>query len=161
MSEDLIIKGNDKKELYQTLIPQIEALVSAETDPVANMANIAAALKQTFQFFWVGFYVVKENMLVLAPFQGTLACTRIKFGKGVCGTAWKEAHTIIVPDVEKFPGHIACSSLSRSEIVVPIIQNGSVFAVLDVDSEQLESFDQTDADYLEEVCKRIAPKISK
>lgn len=160
MSENLIIKGNNKKELYQTLIPQIEALVSAETDPVANMANIAAALKQSFHFFWVGFYVVKENMLVLAPFQGPLACTRIKFGKGVCGTAWKEAHTIIVPDVEKFPGHIACSSLSRSEIVVPIIQNDSVIAVLDVDSEQLESFDQTDADYLEEICKRIAKKIS-
>ena len=113
MAENLIIKGSNKQEMYQTLIPQIEALVSAETDIVANMANIAAALKQTFHFFWVGFYVVKEDMLVLAPFQGPLACTRIKQGKGVCGTAWKEARTIIVADVEQFPGHIACSIMPQ------------------------------------------------
>ncbi|MFA6727072.1 MAG: GAF domain-containing protein [Prevotella sp.] len=160
MSENLIIKGSNKQEMYKTLIPQIEALVSAETDIVANMANIAAALKQTFHFFWVGFYVVKEDMLVLAPFQGPLACTRIKYGKGVCGTAWKEARTIIVADVEQFPGHIACSSLSRSEIVVPITNGNNIFAVLDIDSEQLGSFDRIDAENLEKLCKLIAPKIS-
>lgn len=160
MSDNLIIKGSNKQEMYQTLIPQIEALISVETDIVANMANIAAALKQTFHFFWVGFYVVKEDMLVLAPFQGPLACTRIKQGKGVCGTAWKEAHTIIVADVEQFPGHIACSSLSRSEIVVPIANGNNIFAVLDIDSEQLGSFDRIDAENLEKLCKLIAPKIS-
>ena len=119
---------------------------------VANMANVAAALKQTFGFFWVGFYVVKEEMLVLAPFQGPLACTRIRYGKGVCGTAWKEARTMVVPDVEQFPGHIACSSDSRSEIVVPVVRNGKVVAVLDIDSDNLNAFDGTDAKYLEQLC---------
>ena len=119
---------------------------------VANMANVAAALKQTFGFFWVGFYVVKEEMLVLAPFQGPLACTRIRYGKGVCGTAWKEARTMVVPDVEQFPGHIACSSDSRSEIVVPVVRDGKVVAVLDIDSDNLNAFDETDAKYLEQLC---------
>ena len=120
MAENLIINGENKRELYETLLHQLQSLTAGETDVVANMANVAAALKQTFDFFWVGFYVVKEEMLVLAPFQGPLACTRIRYGKGVCGTAWKDAQTIVVPDVEQFPGHIACSSDSRSEIVVPI-----------------------------------------
>ena len=116
------------------------------------MANVAAALKQTFDFFWVGFYVVKEEMLVLAPIQGPLACTRIRYGKGVCGTAWKDAQTIVVPNVEQFPGHIACSSDSRSEIVVPIVRDGKVIAVLDIDSDKLNEFDKTDAEYLERLC---------
>ena len=124
MAENLIINGENKRELYETLLHQLQSLTAGETDVVANMANVAAALKQTFDFFWVGFYVVKEEMLVLAPFQGPLACTRIRYGKGVCGTAWKDAQTIVVPDVEQFPGHIACSSDSRSEIVVPIVRDG-------------------------------------
>ena len=123
MAENLVINQGSKEEQYQTLLPQIKSLTGAETDVVANLANIAAALKQTFGFFWVGFYRVKEDMLVLGPFQGPLACTRIRFGKGVCGTAWKEAKTLIVPDVEAFPGHIACSSDSKSEIVVPVIKD--------------------------------------
>lgn len=159
MSESLTIKGGSKEEQYQTLLPQIEALLAGETDPVANMANTTAALKQTFGFFWVGFYVVKEEMLVLAPFQGPLACTRIRYGKGVCGTAWKEARTIVVPDVELFPGHIACSSASQSEIVIPIIKAGEVMGVLDIDSEYLNSFDDTDALYLEKLCKYMAGKL--
>lgn len=152
MAENLIINGENKQELYETLIPQIQSLTAGERDLIANMANVAAALKQTFNFFWVGFYVVKEKMLVLAPFQGPLACTRIQYGKGVCGTAWKEAKTIIVPDVEQFPGHIACSSASRSEIVIPVIRNGQVIAVLDIDSDNLNEFDKTDAEYLEKLC---------
>ena len=155
MAENLIINGKDKQELYETLLPQLQSLTAEETDIVANMANIAAALKQTFDFFWVGFYVVKEKILVLAPFQGPLACTRIQYGKGVCGTAWKEARTIVVPDVEQFPGHIACSSDSRSEIVVPVIRDGKVVAVLDIDSDKLNAFDETDAEYLERLCKQI------
>lgn len=138
MAENLIINGGNKQELYETLLPQLQSLTAGETDMVANMANVAAALKQTFGFFWVGFYVVKEEMLVLAPFQGPLACTRIRYGKGVCGTAWKEARTMVVPDVEQFPGHIACSSDSRSEIVVPMVRNGKVVAVLDIDSDNPE-----------------------
>ena len=130
MAENLIINGGNKQEMYETLLPQLLSLTTGETDTVANMANVAAALKQTFDFFWVGFYRVKEEMLVLAPFQGPLACTRIRYGKGVCGTAWKEARTIVVPDVEQFPGHIACSSDSRSEIVVPVVRGGKVVAVL-------------------------------
>ena len=149
MAENLIINGENKRELYETLLPQLQSLTAGETDVVANMANVAAALKQTFDFFWVGFYVVKEEMLVLAPFQGPLACTRIRYGKGVCGTAWKDAQTIVVPDVEQFPGHIACSSDSRSEIVVPIVRDGKVVAVLDIDSDKLNEFDKTDAEYLE------------
>jgi len=152
MAENLIIHTGSKEEKYRELLPQLHALVSTEADLIANLANMAAALKQTFGFFWVGFYVVKEEMLVLAPFQGPLACTRIRYGKGVCGTAWKDAQTIVVPDVEQFPGHIACSSDSRSEIVVPIVRDGKVVAVLDIDSDKLNEFDKTDAEYLERLC---------
>lgn len=152
MAEELIVKEGSKEELYQSLVPQIEALIKGESDLVANMANVVAALKQTFGFFWVGFYIAKEDMLVLAPFQGPIACTRIRYGKGVCGTAWKEAKTVVVPDVDQYPGHIACSSASRSEIVVPVIRNGEVKAVLDIDSDILNTFDSTDAFYLEKIC---------
>ena len=155
MAENLIINGGNKQEMYETLLPQLLSLTTGETDIVANMANVAAALKQTFDFFWVGFYRVKEEMLVLAPFQGPLACTRIRYGKGVCGTAWKEARTIVVPDVEQFPGHIACSSDSRSEIVVPIVRDGKVVAVLDIDSDKLNEFDEVDAEYLEKLCATL------
>lgn len=151
MAEELRIKKGDKQEMYETLLPQIASLIGNETDQVANMANIAAALKQTFDFFWVGFYRVVDDQLVLAPFQGPIACTRIQYGKGVCGTAWKEARTIIVPDVEAFPGHIACNSASRSEIVVPVIRKGNVIAVLDIDSDQLNDFDETDQLFLEKI----------
>ncbi len=149
MAEELLIRGNDKQELYENLLPQVASLVAGESDLVANMANMAAALKQTFGFFWVGFYRVVGDQLVLAPFQGPIACSRIRYGKGVCGTAWKEARTVIVPDVDAFPGHIACSSASRSEIVVPIMREKQVIAVLDIDSDQLNSFDDTDQIYLE------------
>lgn len=152
MAENLIITEGDKEQQYQTLFLQIEALLAGETDMTANMANVAAALKQTFDFFWVGFYVVKKDMLVLAPFQGPIACTRIRHGKGVCGTAWKEAKTLIVPDVELFPGHIACNAASRSEIVVPVIRERKVIAVLDIDSDKPDSFDEVDANYLERIC---------
>mgnify|MGYP001060343072 CR=1 FL=1 len=155
MAEELRIKNGDKQEMYETLLPQIASLVGNETDLIANMANIAAALKQTFGFFWVGFYLVKEDELVLGPFQGPIACTRIRLGRGVCGTAWKEARTLIVPDVEQFPGHIACSSDSKSEIVVPILQQSEVIGVLDIDSDELDSFDTIDARYLEEICTYI------
>ena len=156
MAEEIISKGENKKEKYEELLPQIASLLEGETDVVANMANVAAALKQVFGFFWVGFYVVKGEKLVLAPFQGPIACTRIGYGKGVCGTAWKENKTQLVPDVEKFPGHIACSSDSKSEIVVPVILNGTVVAVLDVDSELLDSFDDTDARYLTMITEILA-----
>ncbi len=155
MAENLIINGENKRELYETLLHQLQSLTAGETDVVANMANVAAALKQTFDFFWVGFYLVKEEELVLGPFQGPIACTRIRFGRGVCGTAWKEARTLIVPDVEQFPGHIACSSDSKSEIVVPILKQGKVVGVLDIDSDTLDSFDTIDARYLEEICTYI------
>ena len=158
MAENLIITEGDKEQQYQTLFPQIEALLAGETDMTANMANVAAALKQTFDFFWVGFYVVKEDMLVLAPFQGPIACTRIRHGKGVCGTAWKEAKTLIVPDVEQFPGHIACNAASRSEIVVPVIREGKVIAVLDIDSDKPDSFDEVDANYRERICGLLGYK---
>ena len=151
MSEDLIIKGSNKKELYENLISQIKSLVEGEPDSIANMANISACLKDTFNFWWVGFYRVVGDELVLGPFQGPLACTRIRKGKGVCGSAWQKAETIVVPDVDAFPGHIACSSLSRSEIVVPIVKNGVVIAVLDIDSEKLATFDDVDRKYLEEL----------
>jgi len=137
-----------KEEQYQSLLPQIHELTKDEPDLIANLANIAAALKQAFGFFWVGFYIVKENELVLGPFQGPVACTRIAFGKGVCGTAWKERRTVIVPDVEQFTGHIACSSESKSEIVVPIFENGKIIGVLDIDSDRLNEFDEVDAEYL-------------
>lgn len=152
MAENLVINDGSKVQQYETLLPQLKALTAGEPDAVANMANIAAALRQTFDFFWVGFYRVADDTLILGPFQGPLACTRIRYGKGVCGTAWKEARTIIVPDVDAFPGHIACSSASRSEIVVPVIRNGKVVAVLDIDSDALGAFDETDALYLEKMC---------
>jgi L-methionine (R)-S-oxide reductase len=156
MAEDLVITGSaDKTAQYQTLIPQIEALITGEDDLIANMANICAALKEQFNWFWVGFYMVKNDQLVLGPFQGPVACTRIFRGKGVCGTAWEKAETLIVPDVDAFPGHIACSSLSRSEIVLPIFNNGEVIGVLDVDSELLAHFDETDAQYLGQIIKLI------
>ena len=151
MSESLIIKGNNKKELYENLLPQIKALVEGENDEIANMANISACLKDTFNFWWVGFYRVIGEELVLGPFQGPLACTRIRKGKGVCGTAWQSSKTIIVPDVDKFPGHIACSSLTRSEIVVPIYKNGVVTAVLDIDSKKPDNFDEVDKNFLEQL----------
>lgn len=144
-----------KKEKYETLLPQLKSLIESETHAIANMANISAALKEVFSFLWVGFYLVEEEELILGPFQGSIACTRIKYGRGVCGTAWKEQQAIIVPDVERFPGHIACSSLSKSEIVIPIFQNGKVVAVLDVDSEQPAHFDKTDEKYLSKVAEWI------
>lgn len=151
MSENLIIKGDSKKELYENLLPQIKSLVEGESDIIANMANVTACLKDTFNFWWVGFYRVLANELVLGPFQGPLACTRIRKGKGVCGTAWQEARTVIVPDVDQFPGHIACSSLTKSEIVVPVFKNDEIVAVLDIDSEKLATFDDTDREYLEKL----------
>ncbi|MES2430321.1 MAG: GAF domain-containing protein [Bacteroidota bacterium] len=155
MSEDLIIHAGDKKEAYNSILPQIKALINGEPDLIANLSNITAGLKQQFNWLWVGFYLVKEDELVLGPFQGPIACTRIRYGKGVCGTSWQKAVTLIVEDVEKFPGHIACSSLSRSEIVIPIIRNGKVVGVLDVDSEHLNYFDETDKKYLEELIGSI------
>jgi GAF domain-containing protein len=155
MAENLnIIEGN-KAEQYKGLIPQIEGLVTGESDLVANLANVTAALKEQFGWLWVGFYLVKQDELVLGPFQGPVACTRIKKGRGVCGTSWQDAKTLIVPDVEKFPGHIACSSLSKSEIVVPVIKNEAVVAVLDVDSEAYSLFDETDQQYLEKIVKLL------
>ena len=151
MAEDLQIQTGTKAEQYQALIPQIKGLLEGETDLVAHMAHVVAALKEQFGWLWVGFYVVKNEELVLAPFQGPVACTRIKKGRGVCGTSWAQAQTLIVPDVEKFPGHIACSSLSRSEIVVPVIRQNEVVAVLDVDSVNPDEFDSTDQQYLEEI----------
>ena len=156
MAETLVIsQSTDKATRYQTLLPQIEALTLGEADVIANLSNIAAALKQTMGFFWVGFYIVKNKELVLGPFQGPIACTRIAFGKGVCGACWKEKKTIIVDDVEKFPGHIACSSDSKSEIVLPAFKNGEVALVLDVDSDKLHDFDQTDERYLAQVMHLI------
>jgi L-methionine (R)-S-oxide reductase len=150
MAETLFLpQSGTKEEIYQALLPQVEALISGEQDLVANLANISAALREAFGFFWVGFYVVQGQELVLGPFQGPIACTRIAYGRGVCGTAWKEQKTQLVPDVEAFPGHIACSSASKSEIVVPAFQNGEVFLVLDVDSDQLNDFDGIDQRYLE------------
>jgi GAF domain-containing protein len=152
MAETLFLpQSGTKEEIYQALLPQVEALISGEQDLVANLANIAAALREAFGFFWVGFYVVQGQELVLGPFQGPIACTRIAYGRGVCGTAWKEQKTQLVPDVEAFPGHIACSSASKSEIVVPAFQNGEVFLVLDVDSDQLDDFDTVDQKYLEDL----------
>jgi GAF domain-containing protein len=151
MAEDLSIVKGDKTAEYQSIIPQINALITGEPDLVANLANTVAALKEQFGWFWVGFYLVKGDELVLGPFQGPVACTRIKKGRGVCGSSWAEAKTLIVPDVEAFPGHIACSSLSKSEIVVPVIRNGQVIGVLDVDSDHPDHFDETDQVFLEEI----------
>lgn len=152
MAEDLyIVKEGSLQEKFESLIPQLKALIEDESDIVANMANVAAALKETFGFFWVGFYRVDGEQLVLGPFQGPVACTRIAYGRGVCGTAWKEGQTLLVPDVDQFPGHIACSSLSRSEIVVPAFKESKVCAVLDVDSDSLDAFSETDAVYLQKI----------
>jgi L-methionine (R)-S-oxide reductase len=157
MAETVIIPGNlsGKKERYEALMPQLKGLVSGETDFIANVANLVAALKETMDFLWIGVYFVKQNELVLGPFQGPVACTRIGFGKGVCGTAWKNKQVIIVPDVNQFPGHIACSSLSLSEIVLPAFKSGEVFLVLDVDSQHLDHFDAYDEKYLGEVINII------
>lgn len=166
MSEDLSIIAGTKEDQYQSLLPQIRALLEGEPDLIANLANITAALKEQFGWLWVGFYLVKpgsfkvssakESELVLGPFQGPIACTRIQKGKGVCGTSWERAQTLIVPDVEKFPGHISCSSLSRSEIVVPVTHNNEVVGVLDADSGQLNHFNETDQFYLEQIVKLIS-----
>ena len=155
MAEDLQIIRGTKTQQYQQLLPQIKALITGEPDLVANLANIGAALKEQFGWLWVGFYLVKHDELVLGPFQGPVACTRIRKGRGVCGTAWQQGKTLLVPAVEKFPGHIACSSLSRSEIVVPLIHQGTVTGVLDVDSELPDAFDSTDQQYLEEIVSWI------
>ncbi|MEK6480008.1 GAF domain-containing protein [Catalinimonas sp. 4WD22] len=157
MAEDLKIASNATKEQkYQELLPQIKALAEGENNVIANLSNISAALKQTFSFWWVGFYLVENNELVLGPFQGPVACTRIPFGKGVCGTAFAKKNTILVPDVEQFPGHIACSADSKSEIVVPIIKNNEVIMILDIDSSALNDFDHTDQTYLEQLAEFIA-----
>jgi GAF domain-containing protein len=156
MAEELIIASTtDKQERYDTLVPQIDALLEGEKDIVANLSNIAAALKQTMDFFWVGFYLVKGDQLVLGPFQGPIACTRISFGKGVCGASWKEQKTILVPNVDEFPGHIACSSASKSEIVLPAFKDGKVALVLDVDSDKLNDFDHIDQHALEQVMRVV------
>ena len=151
MAETLFITADTKAARYAELLPQMEALTAGEPDLTANLANTAAALRQAFGFFWVGFYLVKGEELVLGPFQGPIACTRIRRGRGVCGTSWAEARTVLVPDVEAFPGHIACSADSKSEIVVPVLKNGQVVAVLDVDSDQLNEFDADDQAALEEL----------
>jgi L-methionine (R)-S-oxide reductase len=155
MSEDLQVINGSKEEQYKNLLPQIQGLLQGEDDLVANLANISAALKEQFGFFWVGFYLIKNEELVLGPFQGPVACTRIKKGRGVCGAAWERNEVLVVPDVEKFPGHIACSSVSKSEIVVPLMNKKVIVGVLDVDSEFLDHFDQTDAIYLEKITGMI------
>lgn len=155
MAEQLIIQGETKQERYEALLPQIKAVIEDESDLIANMANVAAMLHETFGFWWTGFYRVVGEELVLGPFQGPMACTRIKKGRGVCGTAWQQEETQVVPDVDKFPGHIACSSLSRSEIVVPVRQGEDIIAVLDIDSAELNTFDHTDRHYLEEIVSML------
>lgn len=152
------MSAGTKEEKYQELIPQLEAVVSCETDVIANMANMASMLHETFGFWWTGFYRVVDGMLVLGPFQGPLACTRIRKGKGVCGTAWASGETVVVPDVEQFPGHIACSSESRSEIVVPVFKGSAIVAVLDIDSRELSTFDETDRKYLEKAVTLLLPE---
>ena len=156
MAEELIQVKGSKVEQYENLIPQLKALVEGEQNRIANLANITAALKETFHFFWVGFYLVEGDELVLGPFQGQIACTRIRKGKGVCGAAWEQKQTLVVPDVDAFPGHIACSSISKSEIVVPIFKNGQVVGVLDVDSENYNTFDTNDAHYLNQICQWLS-----
>lgn len=165
MAEDLYLASGNKAEKYQSLLPQIQGLISGETDLTANLANVAAALKEQFGWLWVGFYLVKDTdsetpELVLGPFQGPVACTRIRHGKGVCGSSWKEKKTLIVPDVEQFPGHIACSSLSRSEIVVPLIKQDRVWGVLDVDSIEWNQFDSVDQTYLEQIVSWLNASIA-
>lgn len=160
MAEDLQIVKGTRQEQYESLIPQIAGLLTGESDTIANLANVSAALKEQFGWHWVGFYIVRNDELVLGPFQGPVACTRIKKGRGVCGTAWAEEKTIIVPDVEKFPGHIACSSLSKSEIVLPLFNNKSVWAVLDIDSSELNDFDSEDEIYLNKILELLPPSLS-
>ena len=159
MAEDLSIAQGSKEDQYLSLVPQIKGLISGETNQVANMANIAAALKEQFNFFWVGFYLVEGEQLVLGPFQGPVACTRIAYNRGVCGTAWAKQETLVVPNVEEFPGHIACSSLSKSEIVVPILKDGQCIGVLDVDSAELNTFDDIDVKYLLQIIKYFVENI--
>jgi len=151
MSESIIARGSGKKEVYESILDPIHDLLESESDKIANMANLCSVLKDALKFFWVGFYIVKGQELVLGPFQGSLACTRIQFGKGVCGSVWKEKRTIIVDDVDTYPNHIACSNLSKSEIVIPLIQDNEVWAVLDVDSDRLAAFDSTDEHYLSRI----------
>lgn len=161
MAEDLkISKGTSREETYQEILPQIKALIAGESDLIANLANIAAALNDAFGFFWIGFYLVNKNELVLGPFQGPVACTRIQKGKGVCGLAWQDKKAIIVQDVDQFQGHIACSSLSKSEIVIPIIKNGEVRLILDIDSDQLNDFSELDKKYLNQIIKHIEEVIA-
>ncbi len=155
MSELVVNTEQNKKGIYESLLPQIRALMEDDLPPVSNLSNIVAALKQTFNWWWVGFYSVHNNQLVLGPFQGPVACTRIAFGKGVCGTSWEKKETILVDDVDQFPGHIACSAASRSEIVIPVLKNGTVVAVLDVASDKLSHFDSTDRVFLEQLCASI------
>ena len=156
MAEDLVRISGTKDDIYDGLFPQIVALIGNEKDVVANLGNVSAALKEAFGFFWIGFYLVKDGELVLGPFQGPVACTRIQKGKGVCGAAWEQEQTVLVPNVDLFDGHIACSSLSKSEIVVPLFKNGEVVGVLDVDSDKLEAFDQIDKKHLEKLCQWIS-----
>lgn len=155
MAEELIVISGSKEEKYTSLLPQIQSLIEGESDLVANLANVCAALKDSFDFFWVGFYLVKSEELVLGPFQGPVACTRIRLGRGVCGTAWLQKMTQLVPDVDAFPGHIACSSISRSEIVIPLLKDGEVWGVLDIDSDRLRFFDEMDQYFLEKLCNDI------
>jgi len=155
MAEELILQQGQKAEQYQSIIPQIQAIIEDETDVIANLANICAALKQQFDWLWIGFYLVKDNELVLGPFQGPIACTRIAIGRGVCGRAWQQQQVIIVPDVDQFPGHIACSSASRSEIVLPMMKNGECLGVLDIDSSEFNQFDEVDAKYLKQLIAMI------
>ena len=155
MAEDLTIVSGTKEEQYKAILPQVKGLLDGENDLIANLANISAALKEQFGWLWVGFYLVKGEELVLGPFQGPVACTRIKKGRGVCGTSWAREETLIVPDVEKFPGHIACSSLSKSEIVLPLRNGEKVVGVFDIDSTDLNTFDETDKEYLEQILSLI------
>ncbi len=159
MAESLVLVDGDRAAAYESLIPQIKALVGDEKDSIANLANVTAALKEAFNFFWVGFYLVKDDELVLGPFQGPIACTRIQLGRGVCGTSWKNNETLVVDDVEAFPGHIACSSLSKSEIVVPLVKDGKVIGVLDVDSSDLATFDAIDNEQLNKLCSWLVTVI--
>ncbi|MEQ8338469.1 MAG: GAF domain-containing protein [Cyclobacteriaceae bacterium] len=150
-----LVKTDSREEQYKSLVPQVQALIGDETDLIANLANISAALKAGFNFYWIGFYLVKNNELVLGPFQGPIACTRIGKGKGVCGSVWERKQTLIVPDVDRFPGHIACSSASRSEIVIPLMNNGEVMGVLDIDSDKLDDFSEVDEKYLKQILEGL------
>ncbi|MEY4351279.1 MAG: hypothetical protein RL078_1349 [Bacteroidota bacterium] len=159
MAETLFFSSTSKDKRYAELLPQLQALIDTEENAIANMANFCAALKETFNWFWIGFYLVNGNELILGPFQGPVACTRIAKGKGVCGTAWEQEKTILVKDVAAFPGHIACSALSKSEIVVPLIKNGAVIGVLDIDSTELATFDQLDQTQLEKICQWFVTRL--